>query len=94
MPPPFSTTRRRAPSEYGAHPAVHNVLRRISAGQRALVSRVRHAVPTASWSRTAMVSHLIMESRLEIKIEKQQWPGAPLRNRTVDLLLTVPADFL
>jgi hypothetical protein len=31
--------------------------------------QVRHAVTAASWSRTTMVSHLILEPRLEIKIE-------------------------
>jgi hypothetical protein len=36
-----------------------------------------------------VVSHLILELTLKIKIEKHSWTGAPLRNRTVDLLLTI-----
>jgi hypothetical protein len=39
-----------------------------------------------------MISHLILESRLETWIEISRLPGAPLRNRTVDLLLTMLAD--
>jgi hypothetical protein len=41
-----------------------------------------------------IVSHLILESRLENKVEKPRRSGAPLRNRTVDLLLTMHARFV
>ena len=41
-----------------------------------------------------MVSHLILESILEIKIEIIRLTGAPLRNRTVDLLLTMHAGYV
>jgi hypothetical protein len=47
-----------------AYPAVHNVLRRITAGQRALVSRyvTLCLLPMeCQLERTAMVSHLILE---------------------------------
>jgi hypothetical protein len=86
---PFSRQRRRAAAECRTHPAVHNILSRITAGQRALESRcvMLCLLPTGAASPT--VSHLISESRLEIKIEISRLPGAPLRNRTVDLLLTI-----
>jgi hypothetical protein len=74
-----------------AHPAVRNVLRRITAGQRALVSRYVTLFLLSARAAMPMVSHLILESRFEIKIEKARLPGASLRNRTVDLLLTMHA---
>jgi len=72
-----------------AHPTVHNVLRQITAGQRALVSSYVTLCLLPAGAAPPMVSHLILESRLEIKIEISRLTGAPLRNRTVDLLLTI-----
>jgi hypothetical protein len=48
-------------------------------------------LPSASVGKTPyhLDSHLILKSRVEIKTERSLWPGAPLRNRTVGLLLTM-----
>jgi hypothetical protein len=53
-----------------AYPTVHNESRQITAGQGALVSRYVTLFLLPAGAAPPMVSHLILESRLEIKIKK------------------------
>ena len=73
---PFSKQRRRAASECRANPTVANILSRITAGQSPPVTDALRCaccqLEPPDGAASSMVSHLILESELEIKIEKSR----------------------
>ena len=74
----FSRQRRRPASECSAYPAVANISIRITAGQSAPVSGYVTLCLPPDGAASSMVSHLILESRLEIKIEKRSLSWSPV----------------